>query len=98
LLLEGVWGQIPLDADALIPWVQEYLEQDKRSLSSSLARLQASTADERHLFLWLEDGLPDDVRLFLGFYTDRPPRPGPRLPSYVTHLWLGVPYSFSEER
>lgn len=98
LLHEGVWGPIPLDADALIPWIQEYLDQNKRSLRNSLARLQASVADERHLFLWLEDGMPDELLLFLNFHPERHPQSGPPLPSYVSHLWLGVPHSFSEER
>lgn len=98
LFHEGVGGQLPLSAEALNPWIESYLDQEKSSLRNSLARLHGSAAEERHLFLWAEDGLPDGLRLFLSYHPDRPPQGTPKVPDFLTHLWVGVVDSFTDER
>jgi hypothetical protein len=61
---------------------------EARHISEHFEKLRDAEADERHLFIALHDtALPFSSFTVLQFEDALPPEP-PRIPAYITHLWL----------
>lgn len=77
-------------SDAAVAEILDYV----RTTPDNLKKLEASGAEERHLFLWLDDESPSSAaRPLQGGRADRfahfgLPAESPALPAAVTHLWI----------
>jgi hypothetical protein len=96
LLPEGRGGAVPEDSDSAAEWAEAYIAQER--WRKSWDRLVNSAADERHIFLWLGDEAPTEALLASQFHPDRCPRIPVSLPIGISHLWIGLPTSFSDKR
>jgi len=96
LFTQVIAGMIPLDANAAIPWLHACFEDPR--FGNSWARLEASTDNERHAFIWIDNGAPEELRLRVSFHPDTPPTQSPTTPPWLTHLWIGNSSSFTNGR
>lgn len=64
--------------------------------SNSWLRLQHSEHSERHAFIWLMEGAPKPLHMYMMLHSDQPPSQPISLPHRITHLWLVTPSVFSE--
>ena len=86
-------GLVPTDANLTIDWVHGCFLDSR--FANSWHRLATSHADERHAFLWIGDGVNEDLARRIQFHPESPPEIVPTLPPWLTHLWVGIPWSFA---
>lgn len=91
----SVSGAVPLDAEAAIPWIERCLADPR--YTNSWDRLAESPADEKHAFIWIESAAPEDLLLRVSFHPEVPPTTRPAIPDWLTHLWIGIPQSFTPQ-
>ena len=89
-------GAVPLDAESAIDWIDRCFADPR--FANSWKRLSVSEADEKHAFIWVASGAPEDLRLRISFHPDEPPETHPATPDWLTHLWVGIPQSFAPQR
>jgi hypothetical protein len=94
--LPGVAGTMS-DGGALIrSWLGEVFEVHSGKLS--LKTLEDADVAEKHFFVWIGDNSPAQLQMTALLDPESPPKDEPSLPDWVTHIWLGVPASSSEDR
>lgn len=93
-LLEGDFGVIPSEPIGLESWLDSFLS-DSGKHQDSWARLRGSEIDERHVLIWINDDVPDGVRRYCSWHPDKVPTSTPRLPVWMTYLWLLMASPFS---
>lgn len=86
-------GAVPSDGLPLLTWVAEWLARHDQV--HNLAKLAASGADERHLFLILPSFAQASFAVADLLMRDGAPLPNtpPRLPPEVTHVWTASTWS-----
>ena len=89
-------GLVPLDANAAIPWISKCLADAR--FANSWTRLAGADAAEKHAFIWIASGAPDELELRIAFNPEEPPSLAPEIPGWLTHLWIGIPQSFASNR
>ena len=91
-LVKGVAGAVPDEPNEILEWLSDFFSSDR--YERSWTRLKDSDCDEKHVFIWIGEAVPESVQLSVIFHPDRPPSSPPPIPSWITHLWMGVPTSF----
>lgn len=86
-------GLIPVDANAAVPWISKCFADAR--FSNSWMRLAVADAAEKHAFIWVASGAPDELELRIAFHPEDPPSLAPEIPGWLTHLWIGIPRSFT---
>ncbi len=92
---ERTGGMSPTDGRPLLDWLSGWLAQPDKA--DNLAKLGASNADERHLFLILPSFADAPFGVVDLLTRDDSPLPNtdPDLPPDVTHLWMLSTWNFS---
>ena len=93
---EGISGVVPLDSNSAISWIESYFAFGNR-FEKSWKRLKAAPDRERHVFIWINDGSPADLQLRISFHPESAPTEVPELPSWLTHLWIGISCTFAQK-
>lgn len=91
---QGWAGMVPLDSNSAIPWIESFFEGGHR-FNQSWNRLQDARDAEKHAFIWISDGSPEDLQMRISFHPENPPTSSPTLPSWLTHLWIGISGTFA---
>lgn len=89
LHVESKGGFIPDE----VTGIQDWLNEHKDIYSNSIKRLSSSSLSQRHLFLWLSDATPSEIRDPARFHPGRLPSIEPKGIDFLTHLWLGLSIS-----
>lgn len=89
-------GLIPVDANVALPWIRRCFADPR--FANSWMRLAAADAVEKHAFIWIASGAPQELELRIAFHPEEPPSLVPEIPDWLTHLWLGIPRSFSSDQ
>ena len=93
LFTQSYAGMVPTDADSAVAWIRGCFDDTR--FANSWDRLAASDADEKHAYIWIESGAPEDLRLRISFHPEIPPTTTASVPAWLTHLWIGIPVSFA---
>jgi hypothetical protein len=89
-------GFVPENGALVASWLGAVLS--KHAHKASIAKISKSELPQRHVFIWLADNSPDPIRLSAAFHPEKVPQDDPGLPPWVTHLWIGIPRSFTESQ
>lgn len=93
---ELIAGQVPIDSNAAVPWIENFVRKEQHA--STWLRLKKSLARQKHLFIWINNETPKPIQLRVSHHPGIPPLVEPILPSWITHIWVGIPISFANER
>ena len=83
---ESTAAFIPDHVENLDQWLRGYEDKYKNSLE----RLRTSDLEQKHLFLWLSDETPTNIREPARWHPEQLPRENLTSFDYLTHLWLGI--------
>lgn len=97
IFLEGISGMVPFDSNSAISWIESYFAIGNR-FEKSWKRLKAAPDQEKHVFIWIYDGSPADLQLRTSFHPESAPTEVPELPSWLTHIWIGISGTFAPKR
>lgn len=91
---ERTAGVSPLDGQPLLDWLADWLARPDKA--DNLAKLKASNADERHLFLILPEFADAPFGVVDLLMRDDSPLPDadPNLPPDITHIWVLSTWNF----
>lgn len=87
-------GVVPLDANSAIPWIEALFAPEHR-YQKSWQRLEEAPDAEKHAFIWISDASPNDLQMRISFHPETAPTMSPRLPHWLTHLWVGISGTFA---
>ena len=91
---QGWSGMVPLDANSAVPWIESFFAPEHR-YQKSWMRLQEAPDTEKHAFIWISDASPNDLQMRVSFHPETAPTLMPRLPQWLTHLWIGITGTFA---
>lgn len=93
--VEGIGGAVPA-TNGLGVWAEAKLREAR--IQASLQRLLNMDVHERHVFLWLLDDAPVDLRLHLALHDDVLPQHALEMPRGITHLWASSFGNFTDRK
>jgi hypothetical protein len=82
------FGSISGEPPFIAPWIEGLVEKHINSFKS----IAALEVKQKHLFVWVGSGTPAEIFLSSQFHRDKAPADFPRLPEWVTDLWIGIPW------
>jgi len=70
--------------------IDDWLKSSSIKYKNSLERLNSSNLSQRHLFIWLSDATPPEIRETARFNPQELPKEDLKGWDFLTHIWLGL--------
>ena len=70
--------------------IDDWLKSSSFNYKNSLERLKSSNLSQKHLFIWLSDATPPEIREPARFHPHELPKDELKAWDFLTHIWLGL--------